>query len=64
MSVINVFGQSILQDVNTSISRIDNDTFIIRPNINTTGLVELKIGVLLPFSQEGDNLQLILFGGI
>jgi hypothetical protein len=43
MSSINVFGLPILQDANHTITRIDNDTYIIRPTMNTTGLTELKV---------------------
>ncbi|CEP09881.1 hypothetical protein [Parasitella parasitica] len=58
------FGRLLTNDEYNFINQIDNDTVIITPRYNTSGLQELKVGVLLPFSQSNDNLTAeIVWGG-
>ncbi|KAI9289068.1 periplasmic binding protein-like I [Umbelopsis sp. AD052] len=48
----------------TSIITIGNSTTTIRPNIDTTNLTEIRVGILLPFSQTEDNFtHEIVWGG-
>ncbi|KAI8888725.1 periplasmic binding protein-like I [Backusella circina FSU 941] len=59
-----VFGRTILTDEYNTISHVDNGTVIIKPTFNTSGLTELKVGILLPFSQKNDKLTAeIVWGG-
>ncbi|GAA5803138.1 hypothetical protein HPULCUR_008613 [Helicostylum pulchrum] len=58
------FGRLLQYDTLNIINQIDNDTVVITPRYNTSGLTELKVGVLLPFSQKNDNLTAeIVWGG-
>ncbi|KAG2171444.1 hypothetical protein INT43_009105, partial [Umbelopsis isabellina] len=53
----------ISQDGSTIIT-VGNGSTIIRPNINTQNLTEIKVGILLPFSQTQDNFtREIVWGG-
>lgn len=38
-----IFGVPLAQDPYNIITQVDNDTVYIRPRMNTTGLVELKV---------------------
>ncbi|KAG0166386.1 hypothetical protein DFQ30_007245 [Apophysomyces sp. BC1015] len=59
-----IFGRTLDNDHLNNITQINNGTVIITPRYNTTGRTELKIGVLLPFSQAGDNFTAqIVWGG-
>jgi hypothetical protein len=49
-----IISSKLSQDNQTIVSLTVNDTTVIRP-VNTTGKVELKIGVLLPFQQVDDD---------
>ncbi|CAO3660737.1 hypothetical protein G6F70_007165 [Rhizopus microsporus] len=61
---ISVFGRVLQDDTLNKINQTDNSTVIITPRYNTTGQTELKIGLLLPFSQKKDNLTAkIVWGG-
>ncbi|KAK4518242.1 choline phosphate cytidylyltransferase [Mucor velutinosus] len=58
------FGRVLAVDPYNYINQVDDDTVIITPKFNTSGLQELKVGVLLPFSQSNDNLTAeIVWGG-
>lgn len=63
MSSINVFGLPILQDANHTITRVDNDTYIIRPTMNTTGMTELKVNAdsLLRKQTEVSKVLFVIF---
>ncbi|KAI8071012.1 periplasmic binding protein-like I [Gongronella butleri] len=64
MTSVSLFGRSIVQDANSTIKPLDNDTFIIRPAWNTSGLTELRFGILLPFSQTESNVTArVVWGG-
>ncbi|KAL0135191.1 periplasmic binding protein-like I [Mucor lusitanicus] len=63
-TTVAAFGRILAMDPHNYINQVDNDTVIITPRFNTTGLQELKVGVLLPFSQSNDNLTAeIVWGG-
>ncbi|KAG1047499.1 hypothetical protein G6F43_010054 [Rhizopus delemar] len=53
---IKIFERELIEDQFNRINQTDNTTVIITPKYNTTNKTELKIGVLLPFSQKNDNL--------
>ncbi|GAA5809575.1 hypothetical protein MFLAVUS_002986 [Mucor flavus] len=58
------FGRLLVDDLYSNINQTDNSTVYITPRYNTTGKTELKIGVLLPFTQKNDNLTAqIVWGG-
>ncbi|KAI8376578.1 uncharacterized protein BYT42DRAFT_605670 [Radiomyces spectabilis] len=58
------FGRPLGYDEFNHITQVDNDTVVVTPRFNTTGKRELKIGVLLPFSQKDDNFTAeIVWGG-
>ncbi|KAL7319878.1 hypothetical protein PS15m_002964 [Mucor circinelloides] len=58
------FGKLLVDDLYSNINQTDNSTVYITPRYNTTGKTELKIGVLLPFTQKNDNLTAqIVWGG-
>lgn len=56
MAYANIFGRLLEDDSFNTLNQTDNSTVIITPKYNTTGKTELKIGILLPFSQHNDNL--------
>ncbi|CAO3599300.1 unnamed protein product [Absidia cylindrospora] len=63
-NTITIFNHTIHQDPLNQITQTDNDTVYITPRFNTFGLTELKVGVLLPFSQTSDKLtESIVWGG-
>ncbi|KAI8644802.1 hypothetical protein BD408DRAFT_430233, partial [Parasitella parasitica] len=58
------FGKLLVDDYYSNINQTDNSTVYITPRYNTTDRIELKIGVLLPFTQKDDNLTAqIVWGG-
>ncbi|ORZ18179.1 periplasmic binding protein-like I [Absidia repens] len=63
-NTITIFNHTIQEDPLNQIIQTDNDTVYITPRFNTFGLTELKVGVLLPFSQTSDKLtESIVWGG-
>ncbi|CAO3633113.1 unnamed protein product [Cunninghamella blakesleeana] len=63
-STLSIFGRLLDQDPLNYIQQIDNQTVVITPRYNTTGKVQLKVGVLLPFGIRNDNFtEQIVWGG-
>ncbi|SAM05514.1 hypothetical protein [Absidia glauca] len=61
---ISIFKHTIQLDPLNHITQPDNNTVLITPRYNTTGRTELKIGLLLPFSQTSDQFtETIVWGG-
>ncbi|CDS09047.1 hypothetical protein LRAMOSA10407 [Lichtheimia ramosa] len=59
-----IFGIQLGPDPYNNIRQVDNGTVVVTPKMNTTGLTELKVGVLLPFSQTDDPFTAeIVWGG-
>ncbi|OAD71510.1 hypothetical protein PHYBLDRAFT_187578 [Phycomyces blakesleeanus NRRL 1555(-)] len=59
------FGRMLADDGITTLTQVDSNTVVITPRFNTANKTELKIGVLLPFSQTDDNFTAqIVWGGM
>lgn len=42
-TTITIFGRQLEIDILNNITQVDNDTVIIKPRFNTSGLTELKV---------------------
>lgn len=45
-NAITIFGRHLTIDRLNNITQVDNDTVVIKPRFNTTGLTELKVYII------------------